>query len=108
MNSASIAELRTENQGLALALSEVAHIALHGDREQQVLAAYTAKEYLLARGYPVRSPAMRTFVVSIKDGFGLQSWDVLSRSSVDALLSVLDMQERPIGKITVRPGEARK
>jgi len=108
MNSATIAELHMEIQGLALALSEVAHITLHGDREQQVLAAYTAKEYLIARGHPVRPPAMRLFVVTVKDGFGVQSWDVLSRSSVDALLTVIDMQDKPLGKITVRPGEARK
>ena len=86
----------------AQALDALAFTCLHGDRTQQVIAANSARDMLLAGGQPVRRPCRRWFDVSVRSADGLHSWTVHADSSIDALLDALARFEGQQIAVTIK------
>lgn len=81
--------MRSTTHDYAQALDALAFTCLHGDRTQQLIAANSARDMLLAGGYPVRRLRRRWFDVSVRNADGLHCWTAHADSSIDALLGAL-------------------
>lgn len=71
------------------ALDTASFTLLHGDRQQQIEVANTARDLLAAKGYPVRPAQSMRFDVTARTANGFHSWTAIGRSSIDVLLATL-------------------
>lgn len=85
------------------ALDVAAFTLLHGDRQQQIEVANTARELMATKGYPVRPAQSMRFDVTARTETGFQSWTAIGRSSIDVLLDTLTHFDEQAVTVRVRP-----